>query len=82
MSRLMSGADFPHEIGLFWGYPPEDVLGFIKNQARGYKYVGCWKVYGDEEKAKKTFERYKKCTNTYCRCYMQGKSIERLTVAV
>ena len=36
----------------------------------------------DEEKAKKTFERYKKCTNTYCRCYMQGKSIERLTVAV
>ena len=80
--RLCEYEEFPHEIGLFLGYPPEDVLGFIQNQARGYKCVGCWKVYGDEEKAKKTFERYKKCTNTYCRCYMQGKSIERLTVAV
>ena len=82
IARLNSCSDFPHEIGLFLGYPPEDVLGFIQNQARDYKCVGCWKVYGDEEKAKKTFEQYKKCTNTYCRCYMQGKSVERLTVAV
>ena len=82
MIRLSSCEDFPHEIGLFLGYPPEDVLGFIQNQARGYKCVGCWKVYGDEEKAKKTFEKYKRCTSTYQRCYMQGKSIERLTVAV
>ena len=82
IARLNSCEDFPHEVGLFLGYPPEDVLGFIQNQARGDKCVGCWKVYGDEEKAKKTFERYKKCTNTYCRCYMQGKSVERLTVAV
>ncbi len=82
MTRLNSCDAFPHEIGLFLGYPPEDVLGFIQNQARGYKCVGYWKVYGDEEKAKKIFERYKRCTSTYCRCYMKGSSIERLTVAV
>lgn len=80
--RLNSCDDFPHEIGLFLGYPPEDVLGFIQNQARDFKCVGYWKVYGDEQKAKTIFERYKRCTSTYCRCYMQGRSIEQLTVAV
>ena len=35
------------------GYPAEDVQGFIENETKECKCVGCWKVYGDEEKAKK-----------------------------
>ncbi|MBQ7128480.1 MAG: DUF3793 family protein, partial [Clostridia bacterium] len=73
---------FPHEVGLFLGYPPEDVKGFIENNAKCSKCVGCWKVYGDEEKAKKCFENYKKCTRIYKELYLKGKTIERLTVAV
>ena len=30
--RLKDYKDFPHEIGLFLGYPPEDVKGFIDNK--------------------------------------------------
>ena len=26
--------EFPHEVGLFLGYPPEDVRGFIENHAK------------------------------------------------
>jgi len=81
MERFQEGGEFPHEVGLFLGYPPEDVLGFIDNNARGQKCAGCWKVYGDEKAAKKTFERYKRCTKMYCSQWEQGKSIERLTVA-
>ena len=58
--RLNSSEDFPHEIGLFLSYPPEDVQGFIQNKAKSCKCVGCWKVYGDEVAAKLQFERYKK----------------------
>ena len=29
--RLNTNDHFPHEIGLFLGYPPEDVHGFIEN---------------------------------------------------
>lgn len=79
--RLGENREFPHEIGLFLGYPPEDVRGFIENRAGGYKCVGCWKVYGDEEGAKKKFAKYKKCTDVYCSQWAMGKSIERLTVA-
>ena len=63
------------------GYPPEDVCGFIDNNAACYKCVGYWKVYGDEKAALKTFARYKKCTETYCACLAEGRTIEALTVA-
>ena len=79
--KLRCQEDFPHEIGLFLGYPAEDVSGFIENRACGYKCVGCWKVYGDENAARKKFAQYKKCTRVYCDPWAKGKDIERLTVA-
>lgn len=82
ISKLKNNAAFPHEVGLFLGYPPEDVMGFIKNNAKCSKCVGCWKVYGDEEKAKKLFAQYKKCTEHYIRKHKNGHAIECLAVAV
>lgn len=82
MERLREWDEFPHEIGLFLGYPPEDVWGFMENRARGYKCAGCWKVYGDAEQARKTFAKYKKCTAVYSRMFAQGRSVQRLAVAV
>lgn len=80
--RFRESDAFPHEIGLFLGYPPEDVKGFIENKANGCKCVGCWKVYGDPYRAQKCFANYKKCTRLYKEQYQKGRSIERLTVAV
>lgn len=81
IKRLKENEDFPHEIGLFLGYPPEDVRGFIENRT-ACKLVGTWKVYGDADEAQKLFAKYKKCTAVYCAMYSNGRSIERLTVAV
>lgn len=79
--RLRTSEEFPHEIGLFLGYPPEDVAGFIRKREDA-KCVGCWKVYSDVERAQRLFTQYEHCTNIYLRQYAQGKAIERLTVAV
>lgn len=81
MKKLFSQKEFPHEIGLFLGYPSEDVRGFIENRAGSCKCTGCWKVYGDECKAKKLFAQYNKCTEIYCKCYREGSSLEKLTTA-
>lgn len=81
IQRLESIDEFPHEIGLFLGYPAEDVEGFIKNKASRFKLVGCWKVYGDVDSARICFEQYKKCTHVYCECMKNGASIEKLAVA-
>ena len=80
--RLGAGGDFPHEIGLFLSYPPEDVLGFICNRACNHKCVGCWKVYGDEAKAQALFAKFKKCTEIYCALWQTGSKLEQLAVAV
>ncbi len=82
MKRLSDNNDFPHEIGLFLGYPPIDVHGFIENKSLNCKCVGCWKVYGDEQEAKKMFDKYKKCSEVYCSLYAKGKSIEGLSVTI
>lgn len=73
---------FPHEIGLFLSYPPEDVQGFIDNRVQNYKRICAWKVYGDEEEAQRTFEKYKKCTESFCRSFRAGRKLEELAVAI
>lgn len=78
--RLRQQQDFPHEIGLFLGYPPEDVDGFMHRKHEA-KYAGHWKVYGDVDKAKRIFALYKKCTNAYLDQWKNGRSIERLTIS-
>lgn len=80
--RLRGGGAFPHEIGLFLGYPPEDVRGFMENRAENYKLLGCWKVYGDAGRARKIFEKYGKCTECYCKSHSAGIPLERLAVSV
>lgn len=80
--RFQEGGEFPHEVGLFLSYPPEDVRGFIRNRARDCKCAGLWKVYGDEEKAKRLFDSYRKCTKIYCALWRAGSELERLAVAV
>ena len=81
IERIGESDEFPHEIGLFLGYPPEDVCGFIENKAQKCKCVGCWKVYGDVEKAEDTFRRFRKCKSAYSKQIEKGTSIERLIIA-
>jgi len=81
IARLNQQQEFPHEIGLFLGYPPEDVDGFI-NRRDECKSCGRWKVYGDVDRAERTFAKYKKCTDVYLKHLAKGSRIEKLTVAV
>lgn len=43
--RLLSCSCFPHEIGVFLGYPLEDVKGFIENKGQNCESCGVWKVF-------------------------------------
>ncbi|MDO4619374.1 MAG: DUF3793 family protein [Lachnospiraceae bacterium] len=80
IARLRECETFPHEIGLFLGYPIEDVTGFILHKGRDFKYSGLWKVYGNVEKSKEQFRRYDRCRRAYYRQAANGISIETLTV--
>ena len=79
--RFRQSGEFPHEVGLFLSYPPEDVRGFVDNRARSYKCAGLWKVYSDEARARRLFTRFKRCTDTYCKLWQAGATIDQLAVA-
>lgn len=79
-SRLGEGEDFPHEIGVFLGYPLADVMEFIRNEGRNSICSGCWKVYTNECDAIRKFECFRKCKEVYSRLYAAGSTLARLTV--
>ncbi|MDR1630633.1 MAG: DUF3793 family protein [Oscillospiraceae bacterium] len=80
--RCASSQGFPHEIGVFLGYPLEDVVGFIVNGGKNSKSSGMWKVYGDTQQAEKLFAQYNKCKKIYMKLFSAGQSVTQLTVAV
>lgn len=80
ISRMRESDDFPHEVGLFLGYPPADVDGFMHRKEE-FKACGLWKVYDDVEGAFRQFQRCRHCTEVYLRCYARGFSLEKLAVA-
>lgn len=79
--RLCLEADYPHEIGVFLGYPLEDVIGFIENRGWNYACCGYWKVYGDAEAAQRCFAQYRTCTEKLRSMYDQGIPITGMIVA-
>lgn len=76
--HILEGNDFPHEIGFFFGYPPEDVFAFIREKGRNYKLVGDWKVYGDGKAALRTFRSYARCRKRLMEQTAAGASIVSL----
>ena len=57
-AHMEGKGDFPHEIGLLLGYPPEDVIGFIENRGQNPLYIGYWKVYSNLEECRKVYAGY------------------------
>ncbi|MBO6163972.1 MAG: DUF3793 family protein [Lachnospiraceae bacterium] len=76
-SRDGKGA-FPHEMGLFLGYPVDDVRGFMQKQGREFLYSGYWKVYDRVEEKKKIFESYETAQDTIIRLVHEGISLREI----
>lgn len=74
LRNRLQKASFPHEIGVFLGYPLFDIHYFM-TRSLTYKCVGCWKVYGNEKNALKKFYRYECVKNDLNRRLSNGQSI-------
>lgn len=78
--RVETSGEFPHEIGIFLGYPLADVKAFIENKGCNSVYSGCWKAYADGPAAAETFQKFQKCVKIFRRCHANGADLCRLTV--
>lgn len=68
-------ADFPHEMGVLFGYPLKDVTGFIENRGQNFKMSGYWKVYDDVDYAGKVFHLYETARKKVLELWGQGVCI-------
>lgn len=68
-------AEFPHELGIFLGYPLADVKGFIEHKGKDFLYQGYWKVYGDVEECKRMFSIYNVVKEEFIREMRAGKDL-------
>ena len=73
--------NFPHEIGIFLGYPYEDVIGFIENKGNSYLTNGYWKVYSNKDEKLKLFDEYNKIKKSYKTIYSRHKNLLSLCVS-
>lgn len=76
--RLQTSQGFPHEVGIFLGYPLEDVINFEKNQGKNCKYCGYWKSYSNPEMAKICCCKYKNCSQMCKKWFDEGYSIPQI----
>ncbi|MCH3949471.1 MAG: DUF3793 family protein [Acidaminococcus sp.] len=79
--RMTHRASFPHEIGILLGYPLDDVEAYMAAPRKKGLCSGCWKAYSQPARARLFFEKCRKCTLIYCRCYASGIPLSRLAVA-
>lgn len=78
LETRMKESTYPHEIGLFLGYPLEDVLGFINNKT--CYCIGAWKVYDQKNvtRSKSLFTLFNILRDQLIKAVDNGYPIEQI----
>lgn len=74
--RLSLCESYPHEIGIFLGFPLYDVIGFIEQ--RRCLLQGYWNVYRYPQAARRLFALYDRCIRELQAGLYGGSCLEQL----
>jgi len=80
MDYAIHKVTFPHELGIFLGYPIHDVEGYINNNGENYLLNGYWKVYDKAADAVKTFHIYQCYRNKAVELILSGKALSEILI--
>lgn len=77
-SRIGKCDSFPHEIGLFIGYPAKDVAAFMGLVKLPFTCQGPWKIYGNPLQSLALADQYRCCRQRMSAILAKGncKSLE------
>lgn len=79
MLRYAEGCcQFPHEIGIFLGYPVRDVEAFIVQKGRNFLLSGYWKVYHSPAQAQLTFHAYDRAKVSVVNELLAGRTLKEI----
>lgn len=63
----------PHELGIFLGFPLDDVRDFMECSNKKCLQCGYWLVYNNLNEAKKTFSKFDKVKEHTVNCILKGQ---------
>lgn len=61
LASRVAGGGFPHEVGVFLGYPLKDVAAFMGWVHLPFAGQGPWKIYGDPGESLRLAETFRCC---------------------
>jgi len=61
LEKRVAGEGFPHEIGVFLGYPLKDVVGFMGLARLSFTCQGPWKIFGDPRQSLSLAQSHREC---------------------
>jgi hypothetical protein len=67
LQSRIAATGFPHEIGVFLGYPLKDVAGFMGWIQLPFACQGPWKIYGDPRGSLDLAETFRQCRHRMAR---------------
>ena len=70
--------EFPHEVGVFLGYPICDIKGFLENKGERYLHSGYWKIYGNLGGTRKKFLSYDEAREIAIDEFLSGRELESI----
>ncbi len=65
LKARFNGSSFPHEIGLFLGYPLKDVRGFIEKESLPLAVKCRWQIFGSPEGSIQLMNMHKKAEQVF-----------------
>ncbi|MCK4519166.1 MAG: DUF3793 family protein [Candidatus Omnitrophica bacterium] len=65
---------FPHEMGIFLGYPLKDVKGFIEKGTLPLTATGRWQVFGAPEESKRLMRMRNKAEKVFLNLIKNGRN--------
>lgn len=78
-ARCRRGGEFPHEIGIFLGYPLKDVRGFMENPAACLALPrGMWRIAGNPAESLAVMESFRCAEAKVARFLEEGISLPEL----
>lgn len=72
----------PHELGVFLGFPLNDVMDFMNCKDKKCLSCGYWLVYNNLQEAKETFNRYDKVKEHTVNYILSGKSSHNVACSI
>jgi hypothetical protein len=72
LKQKLMMSQFPHEIGIFLGYPLKDVLGFMGILPLPYRRTQGWRIYGEEMPSDELYIKYSEARHIMRKIALEG----------